>query len=368
MKLLYLANIRLPSERAHAVQIAHMCQAFSENGADVTLVTNKRTSATKQELDKWFGTPTKFSVRRISQGIFIPSSGLAFVLSELFFSLNFLLTIRKGAYDILYSRSEWTICFLSFFIPLQKLVWESHEAKFNFAAKFILKKGVRCVCISEGISEVYKQKGVLEAQILIAHDGIDDSFFNVEMTNLQSREQLDIPSAKKIVMYIGGFDQWKGVETFFEAGGLLPDLLFVAIGGKKDQIDLYRSKYPHMVFLGQLPYRDLKHNQKAADVLVIPNTAKNNLSASFTSPLKLFAHMTSKVPLIVSDIPSIRSVLSEEHAYFFEADNATLLAQAVREVINDAPAAQSRALEAYGLSKNYSWNRRAGHIMQFIKH
>ena len=37
MKLLYLANIRLPTEKAHGLQIMQNCEAFADVGAEVTL-------------------------------------------------------------------------------------------------------------------------------------------------------------------------------------------------------------------------------------------------------------------------------------------------------------------------------------------
>ena len=42
MKILYLANIRFPSDRAHATQIFNMCNGFASNGADTTLVVADR--------------------------------------------------------------------------------------------------------------------------------------------------------------------------------------------------------------------------------------------------------------------------------------------------------------------------------------
>ena len=38
MKLLYIANARIPSEKAHPYQILKMCEAFAQSGAEVELV------------------------------------------------------------------------------------------------------------------------------------------------------------------------------------------------------------------------------------------------------------------------------------------------------------------------------------------
>ena len=38
MKLLYIADIRLPTEKAHGAQIMKTCEAFSLNGIDTELI------------------------------------------------------------------------------------------------------------------------------------------------------------------------------------------------------------------------------------------------------------------------------------------------------------------------------------------
>ena len=45
MKITYLANIRLPTEKAHGIQITKMCESFASLGHEVTLVVPDRVSA-----------------------------------------------------------------------------------------------------------------------------------------------------------------------------------------------------------------------------------------------------------------------------------------------------------------------------------
>ena len=42
MKIIYIANARIPTEKAHGVQIMKMCQAFAKIGNKVTLVLPRR--------------------------------------------------------------------------------------------------------------------------------------------------------------------------------------------------------------------------------------------------------------------------------------------------------------------------------------
>jgi glycosyltransferase involved in cell wall biosynthesis len=367
MKIGYLANIRLPSERAHSVQIVHMCRAFSETGTELALFANTRSRAVLQEIQNYYQIPLTFKIKRLSHGLFLPKILPAYYASEFFFALNFLVHRYANDFDILYSRQEWVLWILSLFLHPSKLVWESHEAKLNFPARKLLKKGIKTVAISEGIFEDYTKFGIAKENLLVAHDGIDESFFESVETKGEARKRLGIPADKTVAMYIGGFDGWKGIEIFFAAASFASGVLFVAVGGSKEQVALFSQKYPNVLFLGQLPYMDLRNNQQAADVLVIPNSGKTELSARYTSPLKLFAHMASGVPIIASDIPSLTTVTGRELVTLVVPDSPEALVGGIQTVFAHYDQKMQLAQELKRVSVGYTWTERAKKIIHFCK-
>lgn len=140
----------------------------------------------------------------------------------------------------------------------------------------------------------------------------------------------------------------------------------VVIGGSDKEIALLRVQYPLVQFLGARPYRELPLNQQAADILVVPNTAKNTLSSSYTSPLKLFAHMTARIPLIVSDIPSLRAVVDDSAVSFFSPDDSQSLAHAISKVLQSPEDSQKKASVAYEKSKQHTWRKRAERVLAHL--
>ena len=360
MNIAYIANVRFPSERAHSIQIASMCESFSNEGNEVTLFVNKRV------IDKKKAEPAMYQVQRLSHGFFLPQIKASYYLSELFFASSFIFSKQQKFFDVIYSRHEWIVWFLSLFLPSQKLVWESHEAKLNFPAQKLLKKGIKTVVISEGIFDDYVKFGIAPQQLLVAHDAVDESFFGAIESKETARTRLGLPFAQTIVMYIGGFDSWKGVETFFAAAALLPGITVVAIGGNSEQTKYFSEKYPNVNFLGQHQYSDLKNNQQAADVLVIPNSGKTDLSSRYTSPLKLFAHMASGVPVVASDIPSLTTVTGRELVMLVPADSAEALADGIKSVLSQYDHKKQLATELKEVSLRYTWNSRAKSIINFI--
>lgn len=366
MKIAYLANVRFPSERAHAVQIMHTCQAFSATKQELELFVNKRSTENILNIKSYYKIESSFVIERLSHGYYSHKVKISYYLSELYFAGSFLFSKKQKNFDVIYSRHEWIIWFLSFFIPTQKLVWESHEAKLTFPARRLLKKGIKTVVISEGIFDEYVKFGIAPQQLLVAHDAIDESFFGAVESKDVARTRLGLLLEQKVAMYIGGFDGWKGVETFFAAAALLPEIAFVAIGGSSEQTNYFSEKYPNVNFLGQQPYADLKNNQQAADVLIVPNSNKIKLSSHYTSPLKLFAHMASGIPLVVSNIPSIRRVTGDTLVTLVEPDSPEALAAGIVSVFDSLGTKIASAQQMVTLARKYTWNERAKRILNTL--
>jgi glycosyltransferase involved in cell wall biosynthesis len=172
-------------------------------------------------------------------------------------------------------------------------------------------------------------------------------------------------------MFVGGLEKWKGVETVCKAATVLgkDNILVAIIGGTAEEIKGLRASYPEVLFLGAHPYRELAQNQQAADVLVVPNSAREEISRSFTSPLKLFAHMASGVALAVADVPALKEVVAPTQAFQFISDDPRDLARAVKQALSPAFLSErlSKAREAEKRVHDFTWGKRAKRIVEFLR-
>jgi glycosyltransferase involved in cell wall biosynthesis len=322
----------------------------------------------------YYGVEKNFTITKLHAGEGAHGGTFGFLWFQIFFSEAAHLRKKFWHADVIYSRDA--VVLLQYLLLGRNVVYEAHT-KPTAISKFVARNTARkVVVISHGLAEAYERVGVRKERIIVAPDGVDLKEFEHPESQESARRRLGLPieKNKKIVLYIGRLDGWKGVDTLCEATVLLEgkegnasvaSVHVAIIGGEPAQVESFKKKYQNsnLTFLGFHPYAELADNQAAADVLVLPNTAKDEDSARYTSPLKLFTYMASGKPIIASDLPSIREVLSDDSAYFFTPDDAHALAEKIAEALAEPDVAVHKAAKARELLKNYTWHERAGSIL-----
>jgi glycosyltransferase involved in cell wall biosynthesis len=157
------------------------------------------------------------------------------------------------------------------------------------------------------------------------------------------------------------------VHLVIEAIAALPDTRGLIIGGHEREGDLERLRTlvdqldctSRVTFTGRVAPVDVAPLLKQADVLTLPNPA-SAISTAFTSPLKLFEYMAAGRPIVASDLPSIREILSDNrNALLVEPGNPQALTAAVRRLKEDPALGARIARQALDDVQQYTWERRA---------
>ena len=364
MRIFYITNARMPTEKAHGLQIAKMCEVFGSMGHEVTLVVPRRQNPLDAETFSFYGLKPTFSLVQlgiIDALVFVRFLGpFAHWLTALSFFLRALL-VRPPKDTLIYSRSP-EIAWL-FHARGYKTVCEVHDWPDSKEKIFLhfLRHVDLIPCNSGGTQSEFLEKGF--SQAVVAPNGVDLDFFKTGVTKEKSQQRLGVDLQKKVVMYVGALEAWKGIHTLLAATkDLGSEYQTVIVGGRDEEVKVLKSEYPHALFLGYRPYRELPWVQQAADVLVVPNDPASIESEKYTSPIKIFAHMTSGVPIIASDLPSIREVLSESNAFLFKAGDAAGLQNIIGRVMADADA-ERVAITAQKDVAGYTWQKRATMIL-----
>ena len=357
--LLYIANVRMPTEKAHGIQIVKTCEAFVNAGAGVELVVPERTTHIAGDAFSYYGLKTRFPITKLNVWDVVRWGRIGFFIESIQFAFA---AARFSRYRdaLVYGRDE-VVLFAIALLTNREIVWESHTGAWNLCARFIAKRAKGIVVISQSLREFYISNGIAVGKIIVAHDGIDLTDFQTPETKKDARARLRISQNAKIALYIGALGMWKGTGTLLEASNLLPDDIQIAIISISN-VESFRKKYPRVLFLGEKPYREIASNQQAADVLILPTSAKDVVGAKYTSPLKLFTYMASEIPIVASDVPSTKEVLPKNAAYWFKPDDAHDLARAIQEAVSDSSAGEKAALAKQQVLL-YTWEERAKRIL-----
>lgn len=365
-EIAYITYARMPTEKAHGLQIHKMCEAYCRQGCSVTLVVPTLKNPIKQESYYQPQNSYKTAYLRMPDFIFLAS-----VLGFWAYRLNIgiflirLLIYRPSKKTLILTRTP-EIAWL-FKKRGYTVVCEIHDwpQSWQEAFLFLLKEVDLLVCNSPGVAQEFNECNFLHT--MVAHNGVDVDDFQVSITKHEAKKRLSLPVDKKVVMYIGSLEGWKGVDTLLEASNNLPtQYIVVIIGGPNHRATELQKLYPKVLFLFQRPYKELPLNQKAADLLIVPNSPDSIESQKYTSPIKLFAHLLSGVPILVSRLSSMESIVSEREVYFFTAGNVTVLTEKIEEVFDNYQDALIRAKSAESLGKTYSWDRRSSEILDAL--
>ncbi|MBU0981560.1 glycosyltransferase family 4 protein [Patescibacteria group bacterium] len=372
MKLLYLSNNRFPTEKAHGLQIAKMCEAFLEAEVDLTLIVPRRKQTKHVPVDSaqvFYQLRVEVPVVRLWCIDFLTSKWvprvLAYFLQSFTFGLRARLALLGKRKEVIYTRTLlplWGVRRARWFFEAHTFPKTPAGRKFQ---SIVLRGASGVVCISEGLKEKYEEILPHSVPILVAHDGVDLSIFSSLPEKDEARRRLGLPEDKKIVLYTGSPYKWKGVFTLAKATAKLNDVLAVFVGGNEDEPELksLSKKAEAARVIPYVPYGMVPDYLAAADVLAIPNSAKDPVGREDTSPLKLFEYMATGKKILASDVPALKRVLSEETAWFFKADDAADLR---KELLICLGSEQRRGERAAEEARKYSWKKRVESILEFV--
>ena len=237
-----------------------------------------------------------------------------------------------------------------------------------------LRSFLRSACGIIGINQRIKNYltetyGVTDGRILVEPNGIDLDYFTLSLSPIEARKKLHIEEYARIILYAGKFYDWKGIEVLIPAARMLEkDIRILLVGGSKEELEniLGGVELPsNIICVGHRPYKEIPLWLAAADALLLLGTKKNDYSYTQTSPMKLFEYMASRRPILASDTPAIREIVSDDETYMYEPDNGMDLGNKINGILEDKNA-NSRIARAYEKVKHYTWEKRSLRIIEFI--
>lgn len=368
--LLYIANVRLPTEKAHGLQIMKTCEALANKDVKVNLVIPKRINHLEDDSFDFYNVARNFTIEKLNCVDFIKFpffKKLTFWLESFSFYLSVKKYIAENKFDVYYTRDLLPAFFLS--KKINNVFYEVHSLPSEPDKKYLETwqrvKGL--IVISEGIKKDLLGFGVPKEKIIVVRDAVDLEKFKISETQLESRDKLHLDDHEKIVLYAGHLYEWKGSDLVAQAAKYLTEVQIYLVGGTQEDVQKFKNKYKfaNLHVVGFVPHEEIPRWLNAADILVLPNSAKEKISSHYTSPMKLFEYMTAKRPILSSNLPSLKELLDEKTAVFFSADSVVSFVVEIKKMLIDEKIADI-AINAYNKVQEFSWKKRADTIIDFI--
>lgn len=381
MKIIYIANARIPTEKAHGIQIMKMCEAFAKLGHEVRLIIPKRVSHISDEAFAFYGMKPSFEIVYLPSIDLISFSGLVPKVFSYLQNRTFARSVKNylatNKPDLIHTRDELTAISLP---PVCQIMLEIHNVSriLKSKARFLNSRITKFIVITNGLKRELINLGYSEGKIEILPDGVDLEMFSTPTSSPP------IPfgtRGEKVVMYTGNFFAWKGVYTLAEAannphfispsrGGEGEGVLFVFVGGspyEQKQFSKYLTEHglSNIKLIGHVAHNLIPKYLAVADVLVLPNSGKADISKYYTSPMKLFEYMAARKPIVASDLPSIREILNEQNSILVRPDDPQALAEGIKKAFSDE--AVSCAERSFQDVRQYTWDIRAKKIIDSLR-
>ncbi|HUO50623.1 MAG TPA: glycosyltransferase family 4 protein [Candidatus Paceibacterota bacterium] len=372
MKICYLSSARIPDDWGHVLQIMQMCEAFAQNGHEVTLLVPRRGKTLKQDPYAYAGVAPIFKIQRLVCIDFFPGTTSLFfyVLRTLSFYLSVKFYLLRQSFDLFYTREPLVTLFIF------GCVYEIHSPpKDSSRTRRALLRTRGLVALTSSIKNILVQRGYPEDRIIVEHDAVKAEKFQTGYTKTQARTKCAIPEDQYVIGYVGTLKTMgmeKGVACTIRALLELPDNVhFWVVGGEANDIAEYAKLatdlgvHDRVHLVGKVPHAQVSEYLAAFDVVVAPFPDFEHYRL-YMSPLKIFEYMVAKVPMVVSDLPSLRDVLDERTAVLIPPAGEHALATAIQEFQANPSRAANIANAAYELViSHYSWRARAERIMSF---
>lgn len=362
MKIYYIANARMPNDKAHGIQIAKMCEAFIEEGHTITLLVPTRASG--ESLRDFYGLRVDVPLVRLPSFVFGKYGRLGYALMGGSFMITSLLYLwRKrliGERFWIYTVDIDT--FAHTLLPLAgPTIAEMHSPKTATAlAKFFFWRAKRIVATNPLIQE--KLARTFGIKPLMEPNGVDLS--HPYPSREDARVGLSLGEGK-IALYVGRFYPWKGLEVLAPASRALASagIRTIVLGGTKSEFERVFGDSGALEFFQASPAQ-VGEWMAAADVLLLLGTAKNEESNRYTAPMKTFEYLSTGRPVVASRTEALTSFLPSDVATYCVPDDPTALVQAVGVAITSKNGAAAEIQIA--LARKHSWERRAKRILDSL--
>lgn len=295
------------------------------------------------------------------------------MLTDLCTLLPVTVHLLRSKPDLVYSR-RWSYLVLASHLGFP-VAYETHTTK----SSAYLRLGARrrnllaVITHSRLITRALERAGFPPEVLLTAYNCCDLPPPEARPTKQEARAAIGVASHGPVVCYTGRLKSRKHPEALLALAGRLPDVVFVLVG----QATAYEARALQGAIRAQglhnvriVPWvhpSELPAYLYAADILVIPPTAKPLRTGRTVLPIKTFLYLAAGRPIVAPELPDIGEILEHErNALLVAPDDLGACTREVERLLGDSALAERIAGAALADSSRYTCARRASRLHRFL--
>jgi glycosyltransferase involved in cell wall biosynthesis len=365
MKIACISPSRVPSRTANSIQAMKACHGLAQNGHEVHLFLPGEEQISWETLAGPYGLETEFQITWLKSRRFLRRYDFSFS------------AIQKG--------QAWGAELVYTWLPQAGLfglerglpsVLEVHDRIKGSLGPWVFSRFCqhrgrkRLAVITNALLKVLEtENGIhLPAEdVAITPNGVEWERFANQPEPRVARARLGIQE-KHTAAFSGHFYPGRGTNLLFTLAQALPEIQFLWIGGRQEDIDHWRNRLKaeavqNVVLTGFVENSRLPLHLAAAEVLMIPferriEGSSGGNSVDICSPMKLFEYMATGRAILTSELPVIREVLDDSNACFAPPEDFLAWKNALSNLFNDPGEMKRLSNNARRDAQNYSWKER----------
>jgi len=215
--------------------------------------------------------------------------------------------------------------------------------------------------------ELIERFRVPAERLFMAYDGVNTNVFRPGDRDPYLVSHLGIPEGRKVIVYLGGLDLYKGVETLLEAFPAVlrtvPEAFLLLMGYPNEEH--YRQRavalgVAHAVRVtGKIAYEDAPRYLTLGDIAVAPKRSQTEANG------KIYTYMACGLPTVAFDTVMNRDILGNLGVYVRSMGDTTGMAEALIELLRDDERRRVLAERVRERTvREYSWDAVAGRLVE----
>ncbi len=245
--------------------------------------------------------------------------------------------------------------FLPFIVLTEKVSWTYADA---------------LITTSQGFKQCLIKRGVNEEDITLILNTADLKIFNNPKTQWQQK----IMSPK--LLYHGTVAERFGIHIAVQSVSLLkekfPKIQFNIYGNYqpsyKERLKKFidENRLEKNVFLHDfVSLEKIREIIRDSDFGVVPYLSDNFMDLALST--KTFEYVAMHLPVITSDIPSIRSIFNDDQVYFFKQGDAGNLAELINNLIINFDGIKQKVINASRVYEQISWQNMSKKYVNLVE-